>query len=434
MMPPAHRSRILEHMDRTLRAPASSTTGPLRANARYVGIDLARFLAVVGMIANHLVAIVAMSPTSSEFDQRAGEIATTLTSGIAAALFAVLGGVSAVFASRRALAAGRTGAAITAIVLRGLVLIVIGLLLGGLDSPIIVVLAYYGVSLIVVSVWIAAPSWLIALAATVLWAGGGFVNVTVRHALMVVDEAGTPSFESLAAAPLETVRGLLVTGVYPAITWVAYLLVGILIARALLAANARGTLGRRALSLAAIGVVVATVATLVSNWTLANLDRLGAVVPEGIDPDLFVELISGQQFGAPVQPELWSMLVAAPHSGTPIEMLRTVGISLAVIGLLVTLFDSRSARPGRFVDVFRAAGAAPLTIYTLHIIATSMAYAPLYAGVDFQSQLPWWVAGPWAFAVQLAGVLLIGIILSATGKRGPLEAITSGIARVLTRS
>lgn len=421
-------------MERSTLSPDRAAPKARGASARYIGIDLARFLAVIGMMANHLVAIVGENPEASLLDQRAAEIATTLTSGIAAALFAVLGGVSAVFASRRALADGRTGAAIVSIMLRGVILIVIGLALGALLSPIIVVLAYYGASLILVSVFIAARSWVIAVAAGVLWLAGGPVNAFVRDALEIVSEAGSPSFETIAAEPLETVRGLLLTGTYPAITWVAYLLIGMLIARALIAANDRGRLSRTALSLAVVGTGLAVAATLVSNWTLANLARFGVAAPEGLDMATFTKFLGMQQFGAPTSPELWAQLVAAPHSGAPMEMLRTVGISLAVIGLLVTLFDSRRTPPGRITDIFRAAGAAPLTIYTLHLIATAAAYGPIYAGTDFGATFPWWVAGLGAYGIQLAGVLVIGAILSALGRRGPLEALTSGIVRGVTRT
>ncbi|GAA1326892.1 heparan-alpha-glucosaminide N-acetyltransferase domain-containing protein [Leucobacter albus] len=423
-------------MERTLRSTTRphASAAPARASARYIGIDLARLLAVIGMMANHLVAIVGANPAASELDQRASEIATTMTGGIAAALFAVLGGVSAVFASRRAIAAGRQGAAIASIMVRGVILIVLGLALGALLSPIIVVLAYYGVAMILVAVFVAARSWVIALTAAALWVAGGPLNALARQALGVVEEAGSPSFESIAAEPLETIRGLLLTGTYPAVTWVAYLLVGMLIARALLSAQAAGRLGRTALALGGAGVALATFATLVSNWVLANLDRFGVTAPPGLDMTTFSEYLGMQQFGAPSSPELWAQLIASPHSGSPIEMLRTVGISLAVIGLLVTLFDSRGSAPGRVTDVFRAAGAAPLTIYTLHLIATSIAYAPLYAGSDFGGALPWWVAGLGALGIQLAGVLVIGLVLSLTGRRGPLEALTSRIARLVTRS
>ena len=421
-------------MEETRRPSKRPNLAGARTSARYVGVDLARFLAVAGMMANHLVAIVGGDPAASALDLQASEIATTVTSGIAAALFAVLGGVSAVFATRRALSAGRTGAAVVSVMLRGVILILLGLALGALQVPIIVVLVYYGVALILASVFVAARSWLIALTAAVLWIAGGPLNALARRALDVIEEAGSPSYESLAAEPLETVRGLLLTGAYPAVTWVAYLLIGMLIARALISATARGRLTATALGLATGGAVLATAATLLSNWTLGHLDRFGVSAPGGLDMETFVSFLGMQQFGSPNSHELWAQLIAAPHSGSPAEMLRTVGIALTVIGLLVALFDSRAGGPGRITDVFRAAGAAPLTIYTLHLIATSFAYAPLYAGADFTAGTPWWVAGLGAYGVQLAGVILIGIVLSATGRRGPLEALTSGIVRGLTRS
>lgn len=412
----------------------SDTQAPDRRGARYVGIDLARLLAVIGMMANHLVAIASSMPGATDADVRAAEVATTLTSGIAAVLFAVLGGVSAVFATKRSLARGRKGQAAASLIIRGAILIVLGLALGELKTPIIVVLTYYGAAMIIASLFIAASTRVIAIVAAALWLAGGTVNALTRQALDLVEEGGSPTFESISAFPVETVRGLLLTGSYPAITWLAYMLVGVLIARGLVAASARGKLTRLALGLAAVGAACATVATLVSTWTLHNLALFGVDAPEGLTMKQYRGHLTLQQFGVPESPEPWAQLIAAPHSGSPVEMLRTVGIALVVIGLLVAIFDSRGKPANGFVDIFRAAGAAPLTIYTLHIVATSFTFAPLFAGADYSAGIPWWVAGVSALVLQLAGVLVLGIVLSATGRRGPLEALTSGIVRTVTRT
>ncbi|MGO2141558.1 MAG: heparan-alpha-glucosaminide N-acetyltransferase domain-containing protein [Leucobacter sp.] len=424
----------------TSAAPAIATgeerTKARPSRVRYVGVDIARLLAVAGMMAAHLVATNAMNPTVSPFEQGAGELATTLTTGIAAPLFAVLGGLSAVFASRRALAAGRTGAAIGGVALRGAILILLGLALGYVVSPIVVVLVYYGVAMILAAPFVAARSWFVGLVALVVGVAGGPLNALLRQSLEVVEEAGSPSYLSLVEQPIETLRGVLVTGAYPAITWVVYLLVGMLVARALISATSRKRLGKAALSIAGIGVAVATAATLVSNWALANLAMLGASVPEGLSPAQFATFLSGQQFGAPSSPDVWAQLIAAPHSGTPLDIARTVGIALAVIGLLVFMFDAAGTRTSRVTEVFRAAGAAPLTIYTLHIVVTGLLYAPLMNNPEavLAAGMPWWVSGVAAWGVQFAGVIVLGIILSATGKRGPLEALTSGIVRGLTKA
>ena len=57
-----------------------------------------------------------------------------ISNGAPAALFAVLGGVSIVFATRKQLSNGLTGKAMASVAVRGLVLIVLGVLLGFVDN------------------------------------------------------------------------------------------------------------------------------------------------------------------------------------------------------------------------------------------------------------------------------------------------------------
>lgn len=417
-----------------MSSAVTASPAPTRtARARYIGVDLARFLAVAGMMAAHLVAVNASNPTASAFEQQAAEIAKNVTSGTAAALFAVLGGLSAVFASRRALAEGRTGAAIGSVAIRGVLLMIIGFALGYFEGNIVVVLAYYGVAMLIAAPFVAARGWVLGVVAAVLGLVVGPLNVLARQALGVVSEAGSPSFASLVEQPIETLRGLLLTGTYPAATWVVYLLVGMLIGRALITATAKGKLVRVSFVLAAAGTAIAIAASSVSAWVVANLSLFGVSAPEGFDSAMFTQFVAGEQFGAPFSSEPWAQLIAAPHSGSAADLLRTIGIAAAVIGLLVALFDRTGRAPGPVLNVFRSAGAAPLTIYTLHIIASSMLAAPLLAQTEITS-LPWWYAGLGIWALQLGGALLVGAALAAIHRRGPLEALLSGTAKVLTRS
>lgn len=432
-------------MDTTASIPLPRTHAPRAAQShaalsprprtRYLGVDLARFLAIAGMMATHLIAVNAMNPTASEFEQGAAQLAQTLTSGIAAPLFAVLGGLSAVFATRRLLREGRVGAAIAAVALRGAILILIGLLLGLIVSPVVVVLAYYGVAMILVAPLVAAPSWVLAALAIAFGIAGGPLNALARGALGVVNEGGSVSFELLAADPLGALRALLLTGEYPAIAWGVYLIVGMLVARLLVSATARGALGRTAGAVATVGAAVAVAAQLASNWALAHLADLGFTPVPGIDPEMFRSLLASPSFGAPFSSDLWAQLVATPHSGSQMDLLRTIGIAGAVIGLLVLLCDGRGeARTGKALEVLRCAGAAPLTVYTLHIVATGLLLAPVMEDpAVLEHGIPWWAAGTGAFALQLAGVLAIGAILAALGRRGPLEAFTSGAVRLAVR-
>ncbi len=419
------------------RASTRATAGAPRV--RYVGVDLARFLAIAGMMATHLVAISAMLPGLSPFEQTAGSVAQTLTSGIAAPLFAVLGGLSLVFASRAPLRDGRPGAAISGILIRGALLVLIGMLLGMMQVPIVVVLAYYGLAMIIAAPAILLPSWAIAGIAAVLAVAVPPLNAMARSALGVVNEGGSVTFESFSGDPAGAIRGLFLTGEYPAVTWVVYLLVGILIARAFVAATERGSLRRTALVAAAAGAAVAAAAQGVSMWVVAHLDRFGFVLPEGVDPEMFRTMLVSPTFGAPFSADPWAMLVATPHSGSPLDLLRTVGISLLVIGLLVAIFDGgRSLRaPGFVLNVFRSAGAAPLTIYSLHVVATALLVQPAMEALMLQDApdpgtLPWYAIGMPAFGLQLAGAILIGAILAGLHRRGPLEALVSGTVRLLT--
>lgn len=414
------------------------------SRARFVGVDIARFLAIAGMMATHLIAINAMNPAASPFEQGAAQWAQTLTSGIAAPLFAVLGGLSSVFATRRLLRDGRTGAAIGAVALRGAILILVGLLLAFVVSPVVVVLAYYGVAMILVAPLIAVRGPVLVAIAAILGLAGGPLNAAVRGGLGVVNEGGSVSFELFGADPLGALRALALTGEYPAITWVVYLLAGILVGRLLVSGSERGTLARVSAILAGAGAAVAVAAHLASTWVLGNLAVFGFAPIDGIDPEMFRTLLVSPTYGAPFSTELWAQLVATPHSGSPMDLLRTVAIACAVIGLLVLLCD-RGARPGaprptgtgfgaRALDVVRSAGAAPLTVYALHIVVTGLVLTPLFEDPSLlESGMPWWAAGTSAFALQLGGALVIGAILSATGRRGPLEAATSGIVRLAVR-
>jgi hypothetical protein len=185
--------------------------------------------------------------------------------------------------------------------------------------------------------------------------------------------------------------------------------------------------------MALVGIGVATLATIVSQWAKAAL----VVVPEGVDPDLFRSALGSASFGAPISSELWAQLVATPHSGSPAELVQTIGIAAAIIGTLVWIFD-RNRPLGAVSSVFRALGAAPLTTYVTHIVLTALtlgtASMALMEVTDPSKIIyPWWAAGLIAFALQLAAVLLIGIVLRMTGRRGPLEALLSGTVKLVTR-
>ncbi|WP_068981808.1 hypothetical protein [Leifsonia xyli] len=281
--------------------------------ARLVGVDLARFLAVVGMV------------------------------------FAVLCGVSVTLAYRKYLEAGDILAAQIALLTRGALLVLIGLVLTIPLQLAAIVLVYLGVAM-----WLSVPflrvrGWVVALVAGLLTMIVPPVNWLVRQQLQLagpqpmeqgtaVDlSRGTMSLFDVAAHPVEAVRDVLLTGTYPVSTWLVYLLVGILIGRALLSAVATGRGKRFAAILAGGGAALAAFSIAVS-WCVyygfARAQQIQALGSEtfsatGLTVD---EIILGSSQGGPSG--AWSsLLLDAPHSGTVLDVTRGVGIAGAIIGL-----------------------------------------------------------------------------------------------------
>lgn len=435
----------------TDQAAVPAATAP-RNRVRYVGVDLARFVAIAGMMAAHLIAIRASLPGVSEPDQAVAKSVELVSNGAPAALFAVLGGISIVFATRKYLRDQQPGKAIAAVAVRGVALIILGVLLGFVDNAIVVILAYYGVAMVIAAPFVVIKrSWILATIAIVLGVFSGWINASVRAALEQSFEGPHINVEFLSNDPLGVIRALFLTGEYPAVTWLVYLLTGMLIARALVAAASKGTLGRTAAKFAGIGAVVAAIAQIISIWAINNPDSIG-VRAVGFSQDQVREhLMNFHASGALPTARPLGQLLAMPHTGSTMDLIRTIALAMLVIGALVWLCDrERTPRlaadgtpaatatlPARLLDVVRATGAAPLTIYSAHIVVSGLLMTP-YFGKNSTffldpGEIPWWVIGPGAFALQLCAALVLGAILSATKKRGPLEFLLSKFVGLVVR-
>jgi uncharacterized membrane protein len=188
---------------------------------RLVGLDVARCLALLGMVATHVLD--ARTPD--------GELATAqwLAGGRASALFAVLAGVSLALMTREPLRGRPLALRSLGIAGRAVLIAALGLLLGGLDSGVAVILTYYGVLFVV-----GLPFTLLRVRAlvplTVAWV---VVAPVVSHLVRPdLPERGfeSPSFAQLAD-PGQLASELLLTGYYPVVPWLAYLLAGLALGR-----------------------------------------------------------------------------------------------------------------------------------------------------------------------------------------------------------
>ncbi|WP_157235755.1 heparan-alpha-glucosaminide N-acetyltransferase domain-containing protein [Brachybacterium sp. P6-10-X1] len=374
--------------------------------ARIEALDLVRLLAVVGMMSAHLLAPLALVPGASGPEAAAARVAHLLTEGTSSTLFAVVGGCSLVLASRRHLADGDRRGAVLAILVRGAVVTALGLLLELAPSPVMVVLVPFGLSMMLTAPLLLLRARVLVAVIAVLTAGGHPLAMAVPGPV----EFGTVTLLSLDD-PVGVLRGLVLTGQYPVITWIPYLLTGIVLMRAVLREQEAGRIRRLSLLALAGGAVTAAAAHL--------LPVLAAALGHA-------------------SPGAW--YTAATHTGTVADMLATGGIAVALIGLALRLLPPLHLLPtlhtvrGRIAQSLRAAGAAPLTVYVAHVLATGIAVviAVLLSGGDLSS-MPWYVAGAGILAVHLGGVFALGAVLAERGGRGPLEALLATVIRRAVR-
>lgn len=387
--------------------------------ARIIGLDIARFCALAGMMATHL--------WTSEGDGSSPLLSDVL-GGKAAALFAVLAGVGIALTARRYLAEGRRASARWAVFARGLVLVALGLTLGLIPGGIVIILVYYGVLFWLALPLVTAPTRVVASVAVVwavLWPQLSWVyRATLER----------PQYELASAAwtdfgdPLILVRGLLITGTYPALGWVPYVLAGLVVGRAVIAARDTQALRMLAVRLVAIGGAMAVVALMVSTLLLRVFGgRLAIAEALGISPydARLDEWIYQNGYGTIGVESPWLLAAPSPHTGTTFDLAITIGIAVAVIGATLLLGSVLGPTGRRVLSPLTAAGGAPLTVYTLHVI-TEAIVPPIAATVTAETT-GWWDSSVQLWLLHVVGALLLGLVLTLLRSRGPLETVISWV-------
>lgn len=388
----------------TALAPARRRHAPWSSEpARIEALDLVRLLAVLGMIATHLMVPLATVPTASGVERTMAEVTGTLAEGTTSTLFAVLGGASLVLAARGRLRNGDRRGAVLAGAVRGALIAGVGLVLELLPSAVMVVLVPFGLSMMIASPLLLVRSRTLLVIAGLLAAGGSSLRAVVPGEVTL----GAPTLPGLTD-PVTVVRGLFLTGMYPVLTWLPFLLAGMVLVRSLLRWEQEGRAARWSVRALLLGSAAALTAYGVS----AAVEAVGA----GEDA-------------------LTRPLLARPHTGTPGDMIATVGVSVAVIAAAVLVLPPAKHPGAAPVRALRAAGAAPLTIYAGHVLLTAAAMlaAVLASGGDLTT-VPWYVAGAGILLVHVALALALGGALAALDRRGPLEALVSGSVRRAVRA
>ncbi|SDP10246.1 Protein of unknown function [Arthrobacter sp. ok909] len=394
---------------------ASRTAKATSAGLRLAGIDAARGLALLAMMATHVLAT---------FESNAQLTPTWIGlafSGRASALFAVLAGVGLALSTgkQQPVEGSSLWAARRGIALRALVVGAVGLSLGGLDVNIAVILVHYALLFLCVLPFVGLGVNRLLILATAWILAAPALAYLLRPWLLSADPplrlGHNPGWEDLAT-PARFLGDLFLTGYYPVLQWIAYLLVGLAIGRMALSKAATPFL------LLAAGTAVAVFAKWLGTVLMADWGGRQALEAQIGDPAyplgslLQVNLAGVDQSGS-----VWWLATSAPHAGTTLDLLHTSGVAAAVIGVCLLL-----GRLGEWVELdlllpLRGIGAMTLTLYTAHLcIMAALHDQPLAPG--------WTVEG--VYWAQAIGMLVIGGVFAALIWRGPLEWVSHAANQV----
>jgi uncharacterized membrane protein len=188
---------------------------------RLLGVDAARAVALVGMFCTHTLAL--RAPDGSE------SWTGLLADGRSSALFAVLAGVGVALSTPRPPDARAHLAASAGLLVRGVLVGLLGLALVGLDPPVAVILAYYGVLFLIAIPVLRLPAPALAAGAALVGIGMPFLSHAWRTGLP--DGPGEQAGLAALADPGDLLVTLSLTGYYPALPWTAYLLAGMAVGR-----------------------------------------------------------------------------------------------------------------------------------------------------------------------------------------------------------
>ncbi|GGK77283.1 transporter [Streptomyces flaveus] len=357
---------------------------------RLVGLDLARGLAVFGMYAVHV------GPAPGQ-DGVIGFL-MELAQGRSSALFAVLAGFAvALITGRRTPKTGLAGRqAVAKVIIRAVILLALGTALTMTGTPVVPILAFYGLFFLLVLPLYRLGAKPLALIA----AGWALIGPQLLYALKPV--VGDRVFLSYGQA--DGLVSLFFTGGYPALTWVPFVLAGMAVARCDLAA----TTVRIRLALTGVALAVTGYG---GSWLALRL------VPGAAEAVRKAEEGSGMSSMSSVSPDSIGifgdspagMLAAAPHSEATLSIVGATGVAILVITACLAAMDA-FPRLRRLAGPVIAVGSMSLTAYVYHIVAIWLlnteeaTVQPLYILLGF-----------------IASVTVLATIWSRFFQRGPLE-------------
>lgn len=382
-----------------VRADAAAPS-PTSSTGRLIGLDLARGLAVFGMYAAHI----GPDPSVGGPLGWAMEVAR----GRSSALFALLAGFTLVLLTGRPQPrTGRAGRqAMGRVLIRSAVLVALGYALTCLDTSVDVILAAYGMVF-----FLSVPLYrLRADTLAVIAAATALVLPQVLYPLRAAVEGGSWADAVIAHDPLARITDsdgiieLFITGAYPVLTWLPFVIAGMALGRIDLARP-----GIRA-KVALLGGALAVLGYGGSWLALHLVPGAQAAVSATTDGGSAASAWWSDAMGDPTTSTPDWLLVAAPHSQTTWSILGNTGVGLVVITACL-IATERSARFRWLAAPVIAVGSVSLTAYTGHIIAIKA------LGIDSLPAFPALLA----LVCLAAATMLLAVAWKRAFRRGPLE-------------
>lgn len=362
--------------------------------SRIGAMDTARGFAVVGMIAAHTL-------TFRDLTWTEPGSWSMIASGRSSILFAVLGGISL------ALMTGRTEppagseliAARLRIMVRACLLFLIGGILTVVATDVAVILEYYAVMFVLAVPFLTwRPRRLLITAA--IWAV--LAPILVWWLFSVLPDR--------AAAPGGIVY-LGITGTYPAVIWIAFVLVGLAIGRSDLTAVATR---HRLLGWGSAAALIGYGGGWLATWLFVD------PLDPAAEPRSYADPTNDKPFDPDdirlPDPGFSSLLNAEPHSGTMFEVIGSAGFAAALLGLLL----SCPALVRRILAPLTAIGFLPLTVYTGHVVSLAI-WEP-----DTDT--------PAFFLSSVAVAAVAALLWRRCFGRGPLERLVTRITKASVRT
>jgi uncharacterized membrane protein YeiB len=386
------------------RVPAAPAVGTPIATAtapkRIMGLDVTRGLAILGMMAVHVYPDFNGNGTPSA--------AYAASAGRSMATFVLMAGVSlALMTGGRRPVEGRARTAVrAALTVRALMIGLIGFALAYFPLPVSDILPYYAVMFVLALPLIGLPPRVLAALAIVIALVVPVVTLVLGNNVNLQQD---PAFGSLLH-PFQLAGGLLLTGEYPALPFMAYICAGLAIGRLNLSST------RVAAGLLGSGVALALTAWFTSNVLLLHMGGLrglqaAGAAQDGLPPGQVHDYLLWQPDNVT---SWWWLAVRAPYTGTPIDLLHTMGVAAAVLGAMLLL--SRVAAP--VLKPVAALGGMTLTIYCTHLV---------YLSFDPLANDP-----VLSYAVRVSAAVIFAVTWRRVRGQGPIEkaiAVVAGRAR-----